>query len=131
MEGRPMHEPVTDLELASDATPSTVEAAAGAGSPVAVYLARLTSPESRRAMAASLELLAELLVDGHPAEATERVRRRRVGHPLAMAVPWHELRYGHTRPSASGWPSTARRRPPTATWPPFGACSGRPGGSGS
>ena len=57
MEGRPMHEPVTDLQLASDAAPSTVEAAAGAGNPVAVYLARLTSPESRRAMAASLELL--------------------------------------------------------------------------
>jgi site-specific recombinase XerD len=97
MEGHPMHEPVTDLQLASDAAPSTVEAAAGAGNPVAVYLARLTSPESRRAMATSLELLAEILVEGRPAEATERARRRRVGQPLAMAVPWHELRYGHTQ----------------------------------
>jgi integrase/recombinase XerD len=97
MEGRPMGEPVTDLQLASDATPSTVEAAAGTGNPVAVYLARLTSPESRRAMATSLELLAEILVDGHPADRTERARRRRAGQPLAAAVPWHELRYGHTQ----------------------------------
>jgi hypothetical protein len=131
MEGRPMHEPVTDLELASDATPSTVEAAAGAGSPVAVYLARLTSPESRRAMAASLELLAELLVDGHPAEATERARRRGSAIPWQWPCPGTSCATAIPRPSASGWPSTARRRPPTATWPPFGACSGRPGGSGS
>jgi integrase/recombinase XerD len=92
-----MGEPVTDLQLASDATPSTVEAAAGTGNPVAVYLTRLTSPESRRAMATSLELLAEILVDGHPADRTERARRRRAGQPLAAAVPWHELRYGHTQ----------------------------------
>ena len=41
-----------------------------------VYLARLTSTESRRAMASSLELLAELLVDGQPADRTVRARRR-------------------------------------------------------
>jgi Phage integrase family len=65
--------------------------------PVTVYLARLTSAESRRAMAASLELLAELLVDGQPADRAERARRREAGAPLAMAVPWHELRYGYTQ----------------------------------
>ena len=51
----------------------------------------------RRAIATSLELLAELLVDGHPADRAERALRRRAGRPLAMAVPWHELRYGHTQ----------------------------------
>jgi len=88
---------MSDLQLASGAAAVTVEAPVGAGEPLAVYLARLTSPESRRAMAGSLELLAELLADGHPAEATERARRRRAGQPLAAAVPWHQLRYGHTQ----------------------------------
>jgi hypothetical protein len=55
---------MSDLELAPDTAAVTVEAPVGAGDPLAVYLARLTSPESRRAMATSLELLAELLVDG-------------------------------------------------------------------
>jgi hypothetical protein len=64
---------------------------------VPVYLARLTSAESRRAMAASLELVAEPLVDGQPADRGERARRREAGTPLAIAVPWHELRYGHTQ----------------------------------
>jgi site-specific recombinase XerD len=64
---------------------------------VTVYLARLTSAESRRAMATSLELLAELLVHGHPADRAERARRRQAGTQLAIAVPWHELRYGHTQ----------------------------------
>jgi hypothetical protein len=85
-----------DLELAAGDAPATIEAP-GARDPVAVYLARLTSPESRRAMATSLELLAELLVDGHPADRAERARRRQDGTPLAIAVPWHELRYGHTQ----------------------------------
>jgi hypothetical protein len=115
MEGRPMGEPVTDLQLASDATPSTVEAAAGTGNPVAVYLARLTSPESRRAMATSLKLLAEILVDGHPADRTERARRRRAGQPLAAAVPWHELRYGHTQALRSTTTSIPTRRSRTRT----------------
>jgi integrase len=88
---------MSDLELAPDAAAVAVEAPVGAGDPLAVYLARLTSPESRRAMAASLELLAELLVDGQPAGRTERARRRRAGQPLAVAVPWHQLRYGHTQ----------------------------------
>lgn len=48
-------------------------------------------------MAGSLELLAELLVDGQPADRSERARRRPAGTPLAVAVPWHELRYGHTQ----------------------------------
>jgi integrase len=65
--------------------------------PVTVYLARLTSAESRRAMATSLELLAEVLLEGRPADRAERVRRRQAGSPLAIAVPWHELRYGHTQ----------------------------------
>jgi hypothetical protein len=43
-------------------------------------------------MATSLELLAELLVDGYPADRRERARRRQAGTPLAIAVPWHELR---------------------------------------
>ena len=86
-----------DLELAGSDARATVEAPSGARDPMTVYLARLTSAESRRAMATSLELLAELLVDGQPAEGTERVRRRRAGTPLAIAVPWHELRYGHTQ----------------------------------
>jgi integrase/recombinase XerD len=88
---------MSDLELAPDTAAVTVEAPVGAGDPLAVYLARLTSPESRRAMAASLELLAELLVDGQPAGRNERARRRRAGQPLAAAVPWHQLRYGHTQ----------------------------------
>jgi integrase len=88
---------MSDLELALDTAAVTVEAPVGAGDPLAVYLARLTSSESRRAMAASLELLAELLADGRPADRAERARRRRAGQPLAAAVPWHELRYGHTQ----------------------------------
>jgi hypothetical protein len=44
-------------------------------------------------MATSLELL----VHGQPADRAERARRRQAGTPLAMAVPWHELRYGHTQ----------------------------------
>src|SRR5215203_242642 len=88
---------MSDLELAGGVAAVTVEAPVGAGDPLAVYLARLTSPESRRAMAASLELLAELLIDGQPADRTKRARRRRAGMPLAIAVPWHELRYGHTQ----------------------------------
>jgi hypothetical protein len=88
---------MSDLELAPETAAVAVEAPVGAGDPLAVYLARLTSPESRRAMAASLELLAELLVDGQPADRAERARRRRAGQPLAAAVPWHELRYGHTQ----------------------------------
>jgi integrase/recombinase XerD len=86
----------TSLEPPGATAPAVPTAAAGAH-PVTVYLARLTSAESRRAMATSLELLAELLVDGRPAERTERARRRRTGTPLAIAVPWHELRYGHTQ----------------------------------
>jgi integrase/recombinase XerD len=88
---------MSDLELVPDTAAVAVEAPVGAGDPLAVYLARLTSPESRRAMAASLELLAELLVDGQPADWAERARRRRAGQPLAAAVPWHQLRYGHTQ----------------------------------
>jgi len=88
---------MSDLELAPETAAVAVEAPVGAGDPLAVYLARLTSPESRRAMAASLELLAELLVDGQPADRTERARRRRASQPLAAAVPWHQLRYGHTQ----------------------------------
>src|SRR5215203_1674009 len=88
---------MSDLELAPETAAVAVEAPVGAGDPLAVYLARLTSPESRRAMAASLELLAELLADGQPADRAERARRRRAGQPLAAAVPWHELRYGHTQ----------------------------------
>jgi hypothetical protein len=42
---------MSDLELAPDTAAVTVEAPVGAGDPLAVYLARLTSPESRRAMA--------------------------------------------------------------------------------
>ena len=79
------------------ATAPAVPTAPTNADPVTMYLARLTSAESRRAMATSLELLAELLVDGHPADRAERARRRRDGRPLAMAVPWHELRYGHTQ----------------------------------
>jgi hypothetical protein len=86
----------TSLEPAG-ATAAAVPTTAGGSDPVTVYLARLTSAESRRAMATSLELLAELLVDGHPADRAERARRRRDGTPLAMAVPWHELLYGHTQ----------------------------------
>jgi hypothetical protein len=59
--------------------------------PVTVYLARLTSGESRRAMATSLELLAELLMDGQPAERAKRAHRRHADTPLAIAVPWDEL----------------------------------------
>jgi hypothetical protein len=53
----PAHDAMSDLELAPDTAAVAVEAPVGAGDPLAVYLARLTSPESRRAMAASLELL--------------------------------------------------------------------------
>jgi integrase/recombinase XerD len=88
---------MSDLELVPETAAVAVEAPVGSGDPLAVYLARLTSAESRRAMAASLELLAELLVDGQPADRTERARRRRAGQPLAVAVPWHQLRYGHTQ----------------------------------
>jgi hypothetical protein len=86
----------SSLEPVGATAPAIPPAAAGGG-PVTVYLARLTSAESRRAMATSLELLAELLIDGQPADRTERARRRRDATPLAMAVPWHELRYGHTQ----------------------------------
>jgi len=86
----------TSLEPA-DATASAVPTAAAGTDPATVYLARLTSAESRRAMATSLELLAELLIDGHPADRAERARRRQAGAPLAIAVPWHELRYGYTQ----------------------------------
>lgn len=48
-------------------------------------------------MATSLKLLAQLVTDGRPAERSGRARRRKAGTPLAMAVPWHELRYGHTQ----------------------------------
>jgi site-specific recombinase XerC len=86
----------TSLEPAG-ATAAAVPTAPVGANPATVYLARLTSTESRRAMATSLELLAELLIDGHPADRTERARRRHAGTPLALAVPWHELRYGHTQ----------------------------------
>jgi hypothetical protein len=65
----------TSLEPTGTTAAAVTTAAAGAA-PVTVYLARLTSTESRRAMATSLELLAELLVDGHPADRTMRARRR-------------------------------------------------------
>jgi len=48
-------------------------------------------------MATSLELLAEVLLEGRPSGGAERARRRRAGQPLAAAVPWHQLRYGHTQ----------------------------------
>jgi hypothetical protein len=86
----------TSLEPAGATAPANPTAAASGG-PVAVYLARLTSADSRRAMASSLELLAELLVDGQPADRAVRARRRQASTPLAIAVPWHELRYGHTQ----------------------------------
>ena len=118
---------MSDLELTGDTAAVTVEAPVGAGDPLAVYLARLTSPESRRAMAASLELLAELLVDGQPADRTERARRRRAGQPLAVAVPWHQLRYGHTQALRS-W-LAEHCSPPAANrhLAALRACSGRPG----
>jgi hypothetical protein len=75
----------------------TVEAPVGAGDPLAVYLARLTSPESRRAMAGSLEFLAERLVDRGPATAEERRRRRQEQRLLASHIPWHRLRHAHTQ----------------------------------
>jgi hypothetical protein len=86
----------TSLEPAGTTAPA-VPTTAACADPVTVYLARLTSTESRRAMATSLELLAELLLVGHPADRTERARRRRDGTPLAIAMPWHQLRYGHTQ----------------------------------
>ena len=86
----------TSLEPAGVPAPAVPTAAAGAN-PLTVYLARLTSTESRRAMATSLELLAELLLDGQPADRAVRARRRQAGTPLAIAVPWHELQYGHTQ----------------------------------
>jgi site-specific recombinase XerD len=79
------------------ATAAALPTAPAGADPATVYLARLTSAQSRRAMATSLELLAELLVDGYPADRAERARRRQDGTPLAIAVPWHELRYGHTQ----------------------------------
>jgi hypothetical protein len=54
---------MSDLELAPDTAAVTVEAPVGAGDPLAVYLARLTSPESRRAMAGSLEFLVSRVRD--------------------------------------------------------------------
>ena len=51
----------TSLEPLGAPAPA-VPTAAGSSDPVTVYLARLTSAESRRAMATSLELLAELLL---------------------------------------------------------------------
>jgi hypothetical protein len=80
-----------------DTAAVTVEAPVGAGDPLAVYLARLTSPESRRAMAGSLEFLAERLVDRGPATAEERRRRRQEQRLLASHIPWHRLRYAHTQ----------------------------------
>jgi hypothetical protein len=68
----------TSLEPAG-ATAAAVRTARPGSDPATVYLARLTSAESRRAMATSLELLAELLVDGHPADRAERARRRQAG----------------------------------------------------
>jgi hypothetical protein len=53
----------TSLEPAGT-TAAAAPTAAGGADPATAYLARLTSAESRRAMATSLELLAELLVDG-------------------------------------------------------------------
>jgi site-specific recombinase XerC len=88
---------MSDLELAPDTAAVTVEAPVRAGDPLAVYLARLTSPESRRAMAGSLEFLAELLVDRGPATAEERRRRRQEQRLLASHIPWHRLRYAHTQ----------------------------------
>jgi hypothetical protein len=88
---------MSDLELAPDTAAVTVEAPVGAGDPLAVYLARLTSPESRRAMAGSLEFLAERLVDRGPATAEERRRRRQEQRLLASHIPWHRLRHAHTQ----------------------------------
>jgi integrase len=86
----------TSLEPVGATAPTAPTAPVGAD-PVTVYLARLTSAESRRAMATSIELLAELLVDGQPSSTEERRQRRRDHGPLARRVPWHELRYGHTQ----------------------------------
>jgi hypothetical protein len=72
-----------ELQVPTGDAPATIEAPGGAHDPVTVYLARLTAAESRRAMATSLELLAELLVDGRPADQAERARRRQAGTPLA------------------------------------------------
>jgi len=88
---------MSDLELVPDTAAVTVEAPVGAGDPLAVYLARLTSPESRRAMAGSLEFLAERLVDRGPATAEERRRRRQEQRLLASHIPWHRLRHAHTQ----------------------------------
>jgi hypothetical protein len=118
---------MSDLELAPDTAAVTVEAPVGAGDPLAVYLARLTSPESRRAMAGSLEFLAELLVDRGPATAEERLRRRQEQRLLASHIPWHRLRYAHTQALRS-W-LAEHCSPPAGTWPPSGVCSGRPGAS--
>jgi hypothetical protein len=93
----PAHDAMSDLELAPDTAAVTVEAPVGAGDPLAVYLARLTSPESRRAMAGSLEFLAERLVDRGPATAEERRRRRQEQRLLASHIPWHRLRHAHTQ----------------------------------
>lgn len=73
--------PVFDRAVSSDA--------------YAVYLAGMTSAESRRTMASSLELLAELLVNGEPSGRAERMERRKAGELLAASLPWHLVRYGH------------------------------------
>jgi integrase len=88
---------VQELDRVPDRHDVVGRPAAAGVDPVTVYLARLTSAESRRAMATSLELLAEVLLDGRPADRAERARRRQAGTPLAVAVPWHELRYAHTQ----------------------------------
>ncbi len=48
-------------------------------------------------MATSLERLAKMLLDGHPAERAERLAGARPGRPLRSPCPWHELRYAHTQ----------------------------------
>jgi len=120
---------MSDLELAPDTAAVTVEAPVGAGDPLAVYLARLTSPESRRAMAGSLEFL--------PSYSSTAVRRppRSDADGDKSSGCWPATSPGIAsatptlRRSGPGWPSTARQRPPTGTWPPSGVCSGRPGAS--
>src|SRR5215213_4936207 len=113
---------MSDLELAPDTAAVTVEAPVGAGDPLAVYLARLTSPESRRAMAGSLEFLAERLVDRGPATAEERRRRRQEQRLLASHIPWHRLRHAHTQALRS-WlaehcsPAAANRRQASRSTP--------------
>ena len=86
----------TSLEPLGAPAPA-VPTAAGSSDPVTVYLARLTSAESRRAMATSLELLAELLVDGHPAERTERA----IAHRQLPTGTWPPSAASSGRPGAS------------------------------